>query len=195
MPAALRYPGLPASGRSRSGVSRIVNPRRSGADHWTIVSPVRFSAIAEQSDFARRGGRAGWFVAGVVVPVAWCGGSTIESMTTFRRRSIGRADGAGGTGLPVFTIDPTTLERHRFNPLPGPRSCTVAFIRRGVPLPRTLSGPSRPGRASGPSLCSSGGAHGVRADGPSQVYSRVQVDRRFRRSGPTCRSCRFIRPD
>jgi hypothetical protein len=68
---------------------------------------------------------------------------------------------------------------------------------RGVPLP-VRPGPSRPDRASGPSLVSPDGAPGVlpfagllpRTGGRAIKASRLLRSRHFCRSGPTCRSCR-----
>jgi len=90
------------------------------------------------------------------------------------------------------------IKRHRFtgtfggpvNPLPEPGHAPTRSLARCTATRRLE--PSRPGWASGPSLCSSSGAHGVLY--PSQVCSRRRVTDHFESAAPTCRLVRITRP-
>jgi hypothetical protein len=94
-------PGLPASGRSRFGVSRFANPRRFWCGPFGArAARAVLRCSAEQSVVARRGGRAGWFVAQFSLSASRereC--STTSSITFFPSSIDQRAGEFGGTDL------------------------------------------------------------------------------------------------
>jgi hypothetical protein len=90
------------------------------------------------------------------------------------------------------------IKRHRF--VRSPSAAGHASPHALARCSATGAGPSRPGRTSGPSLCSSDGAPGVQGPAfaepfPSQACSRPQVAGHFWSAGPTCLFVQSPRPD
>jgi len=198
MPAATRCPGLPASGRSRSGVCshRPALPQRRRP--IGEKSPVRFSAKGgakrRRSMLADvRGGYAQLFSTRRACAVTFSRDRAVMTLrvkqTKFPSSLIDSCRWfRGNRNTRSRAIRP--LERLRFNPTPYPshspsRSFGAVFRTRG-----SWALAAWPGDWT--SLDSPGGAHGVLT---LRSFDPYRVDRHLCRSGPTCRSRRLARPD
>jgi len=112
----------------------------------------------------------------------------LRSKTSFRRLRSTRAGEPGGTVL-TLASDPST-RAPLLQSAARIGSCTVAFLRRGVPLPTHSGSHSLAGRLVLPSVRPAAlmGFASLRSVAPQRV------SRHFCRPGPTCRSRRAPAP-
>lgn len=136
----------------------LSNDPRAGGPSLRLTSPLRFSAVRMQCGAAR--------CAGDLRLEVRKGSALLNRRIVFRSRvrgSTGESDPIALTGDPSHQAPPLGDSLVRV------RSCTVAFLWRGVPLPDDRAFAAWLGDGSFP-LASPSGAHGVQC--PSQVCSR-----------------------
>jgi hypothetical protein len=158
--AATRCPGQPASGRSRFDVSASRGPRLVRNLHLALVRavfpPGRIAAmVLAVADACERS------VPVESVACAWRrhgGGKTACCSHLVRLRPAGQVRAV--KPFPHAHDRSNHLERRRCDSAARTGSLRRRVSQRGVPLPRR-PGLSQPDQASGPSLCSPGGAPGV----------------------------------
>jgi hypothetical protein len=137
--AAPRCPGLPRPVAIPLRRFTRANPRRLQCGPFGIVSPVRFYAA---SGAKRRRSTSADVRAGSIAGDGHgrarrlkAAADVTSGITFSRRRSINACRRDRGNRLLALTGDPSGSEATSLQSAARGGSCTVAFLRRGVPLP------------------------------------------------------------